>query len=96
MKTDINRKYVKYCLERSIASVAVDSVSLATWSASLWNIQKLPWPEKEEQKEIVDYLDDKCNELDRLINNKQKVIEELQSYKKSLIYEYVTGKKEVA
>lgn len=50
---------------------------------------------KEEQQEIVAYLDDKCSEIDTLITKKEQLIEELETYKKSLIYEYVTGKKEV-
>lgn len=50
----------------------------------------------EEQKQIADYLDKKCADIDRLISIKQQKIEELKEYKKSLIYEYVTGKKEVA
>lgn len=49
----------------------------------------------EEQQQIVDYLDEKCGKIDRLIAIKQEKIEKLQEYKKSLIYEYVTGKKEV-
>lgn len=48
------------------------------------------------QQQIVDYLDKKCADIDRLISIKQQKIEKLQEYKKSLIYEYVTGKKEVA
>lgn len=49
----------------------------------------------EEQKSIVDYLDTKCAEIDELISIKQQKIEKLTEYKKSLIYEYVTGKKQV-
>ena len=52
-------------------------------------------PPLEEQKEIVDYLDDKRDRIDRLIAIKQAKIEKLEQYKRSLIYEYVTGKKEV-
>lgn len=47
------------------------------------------------QNEIVTYLDSKCRGIDAIINKKQKQIEILNTYKKSLIYEYVTGKKEV-
>ena len=47
------------------------------------------------QQQIADYLDDKCAKIDKLIALKQSKIEKLQEYKKSLIYEYVTGKKEV-
>ena len=56
---------------------------------------KLPVPPLTEQKQIADYLDNKCTEIDSLIAIKQKKIEELKDYKKSIIYEYVTGKKEV-
>lgn len=56
---------------------------------------KLPYPSSETQKQIADYLDEKCGKIDRLIAIKQEKIEKLQEYKKSLIYEYVTGKKEV-
>lgn len=53
-------------------------------------------PPLSEQKEIVDYLDLKRDQIDRLIAIKQSKIEKLEQYKKSLIYEYVTGKKEIA
>lgn len=49
----------------------------------------------EEQKEIVDYLDKKCEEIDKLIESNNKTIEKLQEYRKSLIYEAVTGKIEI-
>ena len=54
------------------------------------------FPKKEnEQKQIADYLDSKCEKIDFTINKKQKLIDKLTEYKKSLIYEVVTGKKEV-
>lgn len=52
-------------------------------------------PPIREQLAIVGYLDKKCAEIDKLISIKQQKIEKLQEHKKSLIYEYVTGKKEV-
>ncbi len=52
-------------------------------------------PPIREQVAVVDYLDKKCANIDNLISIKQQKIEKLQEYKKSLIYEYVTGKKEV-
>ena len=52
-------------------------------------------PPIEEQQQIADYLDKKCKEIEGVIAEKQSQIETLESYKKSLIYEYVTGKKEV-
>ncbi len=48
-----------------------------------------------EQQAIADYLDKKCGEIDELITIKQQKIESLKEYKKSVIYEYVTGKREV-
>ena len=56
---------------------------------------KVVVPPLEEQKEIVGYLDAKCAEIDRLIAKKEQLVKELESYKKSLIYEVVTGKREV-
>ncbi len=54
-----------------------------------------PVPPVEEQQEIVQYLHEKCSAMDMLIAKKEQYLAELESYKKSLIYEYVTGKKEV-
>lgn len=48
-----------------------------------------------EQQEIADFLDCNCAKIDILIAKKEQIVSELESYKKSLIYEYVTGKKEV-
>lgn len=55
----------------------------------------LVFPPIDEQKEIADYLDAKCAEIDKLIAKKEQLVKELESYKKSLIYEVVTGKQEV-
>lgn len=52
-------------------------------------------PSLDEQEEIVQYLEKKCTEMDTLIIKKEQIVSELEQYKKSLIYEYVTGKKEV-
>lgn len=52
-------------------------------------------PPLNEQQQIVEYLDDKVTTIDRLIEDKTKIIKEFENYKTSLIYEYVTGKKEV-
>lgn len=52
-------------------------------------------PTLSEQQQIASYLEEKCSEIDSLITIKQQKIEELKEYKKSVIYEYVTGKKEV-
>ena len=52
-------------------------------------------PSLEEQQQIADFLDAKCSEIDAIIADKKRQLDILTEYKKSLIYEYVTGKKEV-
>ena len=54
-----------------------------------------PLPTRTEQEEIANYLDRKCDEIDSIIAAKKQQLETLSEYKKSLIYEYVTGKREV-
>lgn len=56
---------------------------------------KIVLPSLGEQNEIVQYLDKKCEDIDSLIRQKQKLVEEIEYYKKSLIFECVTGKREV-
>lgn len=63
--------------------------------ASKYENMQVVVPNIETQQQIADYLDDKCGKIDQLIAIKQQKIDKLQQYKKSLIYEYVTGKKEV-
>ena len=53
-------------------------------------------PTLKEQKEIAEYLDKKCNRIDEAIKQKEETISKLEEYKKSLIFECVTGKKEVS
>ena len=65
-----------------------------TYSSEFKRIH-VPFPPLEEQQQIANYLDSKCSEIDTLIADKQRQLDILAEYKKSLIYEYVTGKKEV-
>lgn len=89
---------------------ALNSVPAKSWfselatgaSSSMQNISindftsnYLPIPAFSEQKEIANYLDAKCAEIDKLIAKKEQLVKELESYKKSLIYEVVTGKRKV-
>lgn len=64
-------------------------------SAQKFGLFKLALPPFDEQKAIADYLDIKCKEIDDLISLKNKKIQGLNEYRKSLIFEYVTGKKEI-
>ena len=70
-------------------------VTRASLGQSLLKSMPVLLPPLEEQKEIADYLDAKCAEIDKLIAKKEQLVKELESYKKSLIYEVVTGKREV-
>lgn len=56
---------------------------------------KIALPPVDEQEEIISYIAERTPQIESLIESKQKLLEELQAYKKSVIYEYVTGKKEV-
>ena len=71
----------------------VDDLWTTTWQ-DMKNIV-IPVPPLEEQQAIADYLDKKCAEIDGVIADKQRQLDVLENYKKSIIYEYVTGKKEV-
>lgn len=62
---------------------------------NLLNKYVLFLPSIEEQNQIVEYLDRKCSEIDKEINRRRLLIEKLQEYRRNLIYEVVTGKKEV-
>ena len=97
-----NKEYIMYYL-RSMAYNEVFT-ALATGirvrSCDLrWNkIGNLlyPIPSIKEQEEIVTYIKDICIQIDKMISIKQELLLELEQYKKSLIYECVTGKKEVS
>lgn len=101
LDTEQNKKYIMYYL-RSMAYGDVFmamSTGIRVRSCDLrWNkLAELfyPVPPKEEQEDIVSFIDNKLKQTDDVIEQKQSQIETLESYKKSLIYEYVTGKKEV-
>lgn len=88
LKTD------KYAMQYARMAGGVGDGFSRLYTNQLYEI-KVALPKLSEQKEIVDYLDNKCAQIDELISAKQSQIEMLESYKKSLIYEFVTGKKEV-
>ncbi len=90
IKENNDKRFVRYCLQQSIMSMVIDTVSIATWSASLWNEQIIPWPSIEEQHRIADYLDKKIDHIDNLIDEAKASIEEYKAWKASIIYEAVT------
>jgi type I restriction enzyme S subunit len=94
-----NAKYLHWYLISSSMLTEIDllNTSTAVPMISQFQINNIctPNPPLNEQQAIADYLDKKCGEIDELITIKQQKIESLKEYKKSVIYEYVTGKKEV-
>ena len=92
-------KYAMYALisEKVYMQGALDTIGSTAPHVKISTICNylLPVPALTEQKEIADHLDAKCAEIDRLIAKKEQLVKELESYKKSLIYEVVTGKREV-
>lgn len=90
-----SKYYFRSDIHRRFFVKEMNLVTRASLSQEL--LKKLPvlLPPLEEQEEIADYLDVKCGEIDALIAKKEAFVEEMEAYKKSLIYEYVTGKKEV-
>ena len=75
-------------------SIAV-SATIQNIGADKYNNYSLPMPPLTEQRAIVDYLDEKCAAIDKMVAEKNALIADLEAYKKSLIYETVTGKREV-
>ena len=71
------------------------SIIVNLTKAIIYDMPMIVPPTLEEQKIIASYLDTKCAEIDQLIAVKHSKIEKLEQYKRSLIYEYVTGKKEI-
>ena len=90
-----SKYYFRSDMHRRFFVKEMNLVTRASLSQEL--LKKLPvlLPPMEEQEAIADYLDAKCGEIDALIAKKEAFIEEMETYKKSLVYEYVTGKKEV-
>lgn len=97
----VNSKYYEYLFHsdvyRGIFAYKSNGMTVGLQNLSNQNFYdvKSLYPPIEEQDEIVQYVDSKVREIDVLIKRKESSIDELESYKKSLIYEYVTGKKEV-
>lgn len=92
-------KFMQYFWNSSIGKTSIDIYQSGANREGL-NFFEIgntivPTPELDEQDQIIDYLDDKCDAIDRVISPKLTIIDTLAEYKQSLIYEVVTGKKEV-
>lgn len=101
IETNNDTRYIMYCIlsngflqqvsmitENRVKMPKINQTELSKLLAAIPNFLA-------EQKEIADHLDAKCAEIDGLIAKKEQLVKELESYKKSLIYEVVTGKREI-
>ena len=97
-KDNVNSKYYHYLLHSyDIIKVFYNMGNGVRQGLNFSEFAKLLLlePTTVEQQQIADFLDSKCSEIDTLIADKKRQLDILADYKKSLIYEYVTGKKEV-
>lgn len=97
-KSGVNSKYFHYLLHAyDIMKVFYNMGNGVRQGLNYSEFSKLMViaPSREEQQEIVDYLDNKCEQIDSIIETKKEQLTVLDEYKKTIIYEYVTGKKEV-
>jgi type I restriction enzyme S subunit len=96
---ELNMKYAKYYFRsdmlRTFFVKEMMIVTRASLQQSLLKNLFVLLPPYAEQQKIADYLEKKCAKIDKLISEKQESIRTMQDYKKSLIYEYTTGKKRV-
>ena len=96
----LNQFYFSYVTASKVGRVyfdmtAIKTTNLACTSASKVSAFRIPLPPIREQQMIVEYLDKKCLAIETTISKKQAILDKLAEYKKSLVYEVVTGKKEV-
>ncbi len=99
LKSTESREFIRYYLQSYTAKLIMDLSLLGSTIANL-SLRTLrdfviPYPPKEEQIQIVNHLNNRTSGIDAAISKKKKIVDELIDYKKSLIYEVVTGKKEV-
>lgn len=100
LNNKVSPKFVYYYTCSSLYEIWKNSIfiqsTIQNIGADRYANLPVPVPKTlQEQEEIADYLDAKCAEIDKLIAKKEQLVKELECYKKSLIYEVVTGKREV-
>ena len=99
--TNQNKEFVSYYLQmlafKKVYKAISNGVRGNTSDFRSWDKVKkiyISLPDKDEQDRIAQYLTKKCSEISEIIKTKKEQISTLEAYKKSVIYEYVTGKKE--
>jgi len=99
-KGEKNNKFLAYLFRtdawRSQIRSKVSGVKVLSISRRILADATVVIPNIDDREAIVAYLDDKCKEINRIIERKQELLTEFEMYKKSVIYEYVTGKREGA
>ena len=96
-KKDLNIKYFYYQISTLQENFELErsGTTFKEISQDKFKNYKLKYPDINQQNKIVDYLDNICSRLYQVIDYRKQIIEKLEEYKKSLIYECVTGKREV-
>ena len=93
-------EYLRYWIFTAVSQGYIDFVcnkaTIPHFTKEKLSSMPLPLPPLPEQRSIAAYLDEKCSSIDALIEEKKQLIEDLGVYKKSLIYETVTGKRKIA
>ena len=99
IRENINAKFIYYYTLSSSYDEWKNRIfvqaTIQNIGANKYNNIEIAIPRNKEQNIIITYLDKKCSEIDKTISEKEKLIEKLEEYKKSLIYECVTGKRKV-
>lgn len=99
LKKGENKYFIRFYLQSNIAKLFMDlslcGSTIANLSLKTLNEFVIPYPSDYEQNQIVEHLIKKCDEIDAAIDNRQLIIYKFTKYKKSLIYEAVTGKLEI-
>lgn len=93
--TGYAKYYFRSSHHRSYLAKEMNLVTRASLGQDLLKSMPVLVPPKEEQKVIASFLDEKCDEIDYIISQKESLISKLINYKKSMVYEAVTGKREV-
>ena len=92
-------KFIYYVLNSAVFSYYLGSFFTSTINqltgSNFGNMKIVFCEDENEQSMITDYLDRRCSEIDAIIESKRKQLEALETYRESLVYEYITGKKEV-
>lgn len=98
-----NRQYYNYVFQQCYKNKIFYGLGQGVSNFGRWRLPRgmflnfmIPEPPLQEQEEIANYLDSKCKQIETAIAKKEKIINKLEEFKKSLIYECVTGKKEIS